>query len=250
MVIALILSGGTGSRLGSDIPKQYIEVNGKPVISYCIETLSRSNRIDALWIVASGEWQEQILEWLESSDVNNKFKGFSFPGENRQLSVFNGLQGMEEMCGEEDFVFVHDAARPLLTMEDIARYVDAAEGHDGAIPVLPMKDTVYLSKDGTAITSLLDRDQVFAGQAPEIFKIGKYIKANSSLITWVGNGDGNAPEISPVSAIFKINGSTEPAIMAGMDIVMIPGDEGNFKITTQADLARFAELVAARNREG
>ena len=96
------------------------------------------------------------------------------------------------------------------------------------MPVLPMKDTVYTSLDGRKVTALLDRSTVYAGQAPEVFQIGRYFEANRKLL----------PE-----KILKINGSTEPAILDGMDIVMIPGEEGNFKITTGADLERFRRLT-------
>ena len=96
-----------------------------------------------------------------------------------------------------------------------------------------MKDTVYQSRDGKAISSLLDRNSIFAGQAPEVFLLGKYYEANRRLF----------PE-----KILEIKGSTEPAIMAGMDIVMIPGDEGNFKITTREDLERFRQLASSLER--
>lgn len=101
-------------------------------------------------------------------------------------------------------------------------------------PVLPMKDTVYCSEDGRSITSLLDRSTVFAGQAPEVFLLGRYLQASRRLLP---------------DAILRINGSTEPAIMGGMDIAMIPGDEGNFKITTREDLERFRRIIAGRGAE-
>ena len=124
-------------------------------------------------------------------------------------------------------MIVHDAARPCASQTMLTACVDACKEHDGALPVLPMKDTVYLG-DGRQITSLLEREKVYAGQAPEAFVLGKYYEANKSLIP---------------DKIEQINGSTEPAILAGMDIAMIPGDEGNFKITTQADLERFRALI-------
>ena len=236
MMMAILLSGGTGTRLGSEIPKQYIEVNGKTVIAYCIETLSKSADIDGIVIVADSKWQENIRKWLTESDVKNKFRGFAQPGENRQLSIYNGLKLIERdllyggSADDEDYVFVHDAARPLLTEDDIAAYVSAAQGHDGVLPVLPMKDTVYLSRDGKKVSSLLKREEVFAGQAPEIFRFEKYLKSNEKLIQ--------------SSEILSINGSTEPAILAGMDIAMVTGDEGNFKITTAEDLERFRMIVS------
>ena len=226
--MALILSGGTGRRLGTDIPKQYLEAGGRPVISYCMETLSRHSGIDAIQIVAEPAWQEPIARWLEAVDKGNKFRGFSLPGENRQLSILHGLEDMLEYGAETDFVLVHDAARPLLSAKLVAKCLEGARGHDGAIPVLPMKDTVYCSRDGRFITSLLDRETVFAGQAPEVFLLGKYLDANRRLL----------PE-----EILRIKGSTEPAIMAGMDIAVIPGDEMNFKITTKEDLERFRGIV-------
>lgn len=237
-------------RLGSEIPKQYIEANGKPIISYCIETLSLSAGIDRIVIVADPKWQESIRGWLAEADVKDKFCGFAEPGKNRQLSIYNGLRLIKDEllhgseAKSEDYVFIHDAARPLLTGEDIAAYVSAAPGHDGVLPVLPMKDTVYLSRDGKKVSSLLERKEVFAGQAPEIFRFEKYLQANERLISWIAL-DGMERSISPSSEILNINGSTEPAILAGMDIAMVPGDEGNFKITTAEDLERFLQIVSA-----
>ncbi len=228
MNIALLLSGGTGTRLGMEIPKQYIEICGKPVISYCIERLSAHDRIDAIQIVAETVWQKRTEAWLHGSDFGKKFKGFSSPGKNRQLSILSGLKDIREYAGNSDLVFIHDAARPLLSERQITDCLDAAKGHDGAVPVLPMKDTVYSSLDGRKITALLKRSQIYAGQAPEVFKLGKYYAANIRLLP---------------DQILDINGSTEPAVMAGLDIAMIPGDEDNFKITTKADLDRFRAIM-------
>ena len=228
MVTALILSGGTGKRMGTDIPKQYIKVNGRPVISWCMECLATHHEIDAIQIVAEEMWRDTISECIkcmggisDCKEFTDKFKGFSSPGENRQLSIFSGLKDIRSYAEDSDYVLVHDAARPLLSAQMITDCINAVTGHDGVIPVLPMKDTVYLSENGKTITSLLNRSQIYAGQAPELFVLGKYYEANARLMP---------------DEILKINGSTEPAVMAGMDMAMIPGDEGNFKITTKADL--------------
>ena len=126
-------------------------------------------------------------------------------------------------------MLIHDAARPLLSSEMVSDCFDAIEGHDGVIPVLPMKDTVYFSEHGEKIDALLNRNKIYAGQAPEAFQLGKYYRATVELLP---------------GEIFNINGSTEVAIRAGMDVVMIPGDEKNFKITTRADLERFQAMLA------
>ncbi|MCD7836134.1 MAG: 2-C-methyl-D-erythritol 4-phosphate cytidylyltransferase [Lachnospiraceae bacterium] len=231
MNAALILSGGTGTRLGADIPKQYIEVFGRNIISYCIEKLSAHEKIDAIQIVAEEKWQIELRKWLEIYDLKNKFKGFSKPGVNRQMSILNGLEDINGYAAEEDAVLIHDAARPLLSEKQITACIMGMEGCDGVLPVLPMKDTVYMSLDGKQVSSLLNRSSIFAGQAPECFVFGKYLEANRRLLP---------------DKILEINGSTEPAVMAGMNIAMIPGDENNFKITTQADLIRFQKIVCER----
>lgn len=247
MMTAILLSGGTGTRLGSDIPKQYIEVQGKPIISYCIRTLSECEEIDRIVIVADSSWHEFIRQCLTENDPQKKFQGFAEPGINRQMSIYHALEYMEEhwFCrrnmDDDDCVLIHDAARPLLKSENIFGYIHALQKYDGVLPVLPMKDTVYLSKDGNSVSALLDRKEIFAGQAPEVFRYLKYKKANENLIQWT-TSDAGEKTVAKDSKIFTINGSTEPAILAGMDIAMVPGDEGNFKITTPADLERFQKI--------
>lgn len=224
MNIALVLAGGTGTRLGADIPKQYIEVRGKMIIDYCLETMEHSNDIAEVWIVADEMWREHIKKV-------DKFKGYACPGRNRQLSIYNGLKAIEESLADKEKevnVLIHDAARPFLTEKLIRECVKAVEGHDGVLPVLPMKDTVYYSEDGKVVSSLINRDKLYAGQAPELFRLQPYIQANEALLP---------------DKILLVNGSTEPAIMAGMDIVMILGDENNYKITTKTDMKRFTEMM-------
>lgn len=230
MNIGLILSGGVGERLGAGIPKQYIMVNGKVILSYCLEVFFSHEDIDAVQIVASSQWHQLIREQMTrmSRHLQNKFKGFSSPGSNRQLSILNGLKDIRKYAVDMDRVIIHDGARPLITQEQISSCLKASMGHGGAIPVLPMKDTVYLG-DGNRITSLLDRSHVYAGQSPETFVLGEYYKANIRLLP---------------DEIYGIIGSTEPAVLAGMDIAMTVGDEMNFKITTKDDLERFLQIQA------
>lgn len=232
MNFAIILSGGTGTRLGSQIPKQYIEIDGKPIISYCLQSVVDSSLIDAICIVAAEEWKNYVIT---NCSLDSKELLWALPGRNRQESIYHGLLCIKDYCEsngshnaetseEMNSVFIHDAARPNLTVAMIEEYYAMLSGYDGVLPVLPMKDTVYLSDDQNSISQLLPREKIYAGQAPEIFVLDKYIFANEKLLP---------------DRILEINGSTEPAIMAKMNIRMVPGTENNFKITTTADLERF-----------
>ncbi|MBR1442727.1 MAG: 2-C-methyl-D-erythritol 4-phosphate cytidylyltransferase [Firmicutes bacterium] len=227
MNIALILSGGVGTRIGSDIPKQYIEINNKPIIGYCIDTINRNDFIDKIVIVAEESWHKYISMYCKNV---SKGIGLVKQGRNRQLSIFNGLEFVKTFADENDLIFIHDAARPMLSNELIDKCINTAYNNkcDGVLPVLPTKDTVYFSDDGQRITKLLDRKCIYAGQAPEVFRFGKYYDANIKLLP---------------DKILSINGSSEPAVLASMNIMMVDGDENNFKITTQADLDKFKDLM-------
>lgn len=220
---ALLLSGGTGSRIESSVPKQYLRVGDKMIITRSLLTLLQHPMVDAVWIVACEEWQDVIMDEIPVELVG-KLRGFVEPGETRSGSIVNGLNAMRGSMSDTDVVLIHDAARPNVSAETVSACLDACREHDGAMPVLLMKDTVYESVDGKLVTRLLEREHIYAGQAPEAFLYGKYMAAYERLSD---------------AEIAALHGSTEPAIMAGMDIAMIPGDEGNYKITTSVDMKRL-----------
>lgn len=224
MTAAIILSGGTGSRMGSDIPKQYLEVCGKPIIAYCIDTFAKSSSVDKIVIVCADEYKDLISGMVTGT---GKFAGFAPPGETRQLSILSGMNKLKDIIGDDDFVIIHDAARPLVSEDTIRMIAENLKEADAVLPVLPMKDTVYEVENGKVVSNL-DRSRIAAGQAPEGFRFAAYLKANEKLLP---------------DKIKEISGSMQPAVMAGMNIKTIPGDENNFKITTLADLTRFQEII-------
>ena len=231
MNIAIILAGGKGSRINSNVPKQFLELSGKMMIIHSMQPFAELPFINNIMIVADEMFREKIEDALmEEPSISEKLLGFSDPGENRQLSIYNALKDIEKMgLGDMvDYCVIHDAARPFVTAETITECFEALEDHDGAMPVLPMNDTVYYSRTGQKVDEMLNRNTIFAGQAPEVFDYKMYLKANENLLP---------------DKILMIKGSTEPAVMAGMNIAMIPGDQRNFKITTDADLERAEGIV-------
>lgn len=217
--IAILLAGGAGTRVGAGLPKQYQTAGEHPLIYYSLHTLLTHPDITGVWIVAEERYRDVIAHTAEKTIL-----GFSSPGATRQLSICHAVEDLSARFPTETLILIHDSARPALTGQLISDCLEALGAHDGVMPVLPVSDTIYASTDGTHISSLLDRSTLYAGQAPELFRLGAYAKALAQL---------------DEKTILSVHGSTEPAVMTGLDIVLIPGDPGNYKVTTKEDLERF-----------
>ncbi|MDR1398026.1 MAG: 2-C-methyl-D-erythritol 4-phosphate cytidylyltransferase [Desulfarculales bacterium] len=216
MNAGLILAGGLGTRLtGYDRPKQFIEVGGKPLIRYCLGAYEQCAHISLICVVAAEKWRTLPGDYIYAS-----------PGRSRQHSIGSGLLMLEKYNPER--VVIHDAARPLVTVADIGGVISAAAGYDGATPVLAVTDTVYQSLDGKIITAALNRDTLFRGQTPECYSFSKYLALHRNLSD---------------DRLAASRGSSEIAVRAGLKIALCPGNPANFKITTNADLEYFREIV-------
>lgn len=234
MTVAIILAGGSGTRMHQDIPKQFIAVEGRPIILYTLEIFHNHPSIDAIAIVASSVWQPQIEQWLVAEGLIGKLIGFAEAGSSRQHSILNGLLKVREMgLSDDDIVIIHDAVRPSVSANLIQRCITSIDGVDGVMPTLQMKDTVYRSYDGKHIGTSLIRDELFAGQAPEAFILGKYYLAHQNMTK---------------NELSIIRGSSELAVLSNLRVRMIDGEESNYKITTPLDLERFRQQVKSRGK--
>lgn len=232
MNYALILSGGIGSRMRMDgFPKQYLEVDGKPILVYTLQTFQTCACIDQIVIVAAPQWHDQIRQWISEYGLT-KTVDFAVPGNTRQESILNGLNVcMQYSESEGDKVIIHDAVRPCVSDELITACIDTLNEYDGCMPVLPVTDTVYESRDAKRISRLLDRSTIFAGQSPEAFRLHAYAKINRD---------------ASVEELEACRGTSVIAYEHGMDVGLIPGEKLNFKITTPEDLDQFRYLVRCK----
>ncbi len=226
MSFAVVLSGGTGTRMNLSVPKQYVEVGGKPIIGYSIDLLQNTSCVQGIIIVCHKDWKEYLESYVKKNAVT-KCLAFALSGETRQESILNGLIACKKFADKDDTIIIQDAARPLTSMRMIEE-LSVLEDCDGKMPVLPVKDTVYYSEDGKSIGQLLIRKNIFAGQAPESFHFGKYLSVNESVSR---------------AELLSTSGSSEIAFRHGMNIKFIGGDENNYKITTPIDLEKFREYI-------
>lgn len=215
MNAGLILAGGIGARVkGYGTPKQYLEVGGKMVISYVLQTFEKCPDIDIICVVADKQWRSFIGDYV-----------FAEPGISRQHSIYNGLKALQEYAPK--WVVIHDAARPCVTVGDVHCLIKTALAYDGATPTLPVNETIYYSFNGKTIASTLARDQIFVGQTPECYDFEKYLAAHELFYEMFAD----------------FRGSSTIAVNAGMKIARAEGNVSNFKITNNADLERFREII-------
>lgn len=235
MNFVVMLSGGVGTRMRSDgFPKQYMEVDGKPVLIYALEPFDRCREIHSIVIVASVKWHKQIRKWLEQFGISKPVQ-LVVNGDSRQESVYNGMQACAERSeSPEDKVLIHEAVRPLVTGKIIRDCISTLNRYDSCLPVVPIHDAAYSSDNGIEITAAVDRDRLCCGQAPEGFRLHKYLQMMETM----------TPEERS-----RIRGCCELSLMKGDTVGMVIGDPNNFKLTRPQDLTLFKAHLLARTWE-
>ncbi len=219
--------------MGTACPKQYLMVGQQPVIAYCLDIFEKHCEIDHIVIVAAEEWRPFIQEWVDRKGIT-KFFGFADAGRTRQHSILNGLEVSTGCTPHDGVVIIHDAARPLVSDQIISDCLAGAHQDGGAMPVITVKDTTYFSRDGKQIDQLLDRSCLYAGQAPEAFRLGEYLAIHHQV---------DDDEIANTA------GTSQIAYKHGMKVRLVKGSERNIKITTVEDLNTF-EVILSENEKG
>ena len=218
---AIVPAAGSGARFGSEVPKQYLELAGRPLIFHSLAALCRCERIDQVWVVLSpgDEWWG-AYEWV---DLGAKLHVVYCGGAIRSESVFNGLTAVADFLVEDDWVLVHDAARPCLSQEMLAALFDElADDPVGGILAVPVADTLKRSDHDQRIAATESRDGLWQAQTPQMFRYGLLHKALASV-------SGVTDEAGAVEATGRI-----PRLVCA--------DATNLKVTFPADL-RLAELI-------
>ncbi|MFV2091537.1 MAG: bifunctional 2-C-methyl-D-erythritol 4-phosphate cytidylyltransferase/2-C-methyl-D-erythritol 2,4-cyclodiphosphate synthase [Hyphomicrobiales bacterium] len=231
-VDAVLVAAGTGQRAGTDGPaKQFVRLGGSSMLARCIEALARCNRIRRILVVINASDNAPYRAAI--ADLKSRHAALltepATGGENRQQSVFNGLAALASN-DPPDLALIHDAARPFvspgLTAEIIARL--HAGTADGVVPVMPVTDTIK-RLDGSHIAGTVDRSTLFAAQTPQGFRFHALLAAHER------------------AARQKITGLTDDASVAewaGLCVATLPGEPGNWKVTSKDDLHRADALFS------
>ena len=218
-ITAIVLAAGSGRRMGGDIPKQYMELSGKPVIYYSLKVFQDSV-VDDIVLVVSDEYIEycrkEIVERYGFSKVTDIISG----GRERYDSVRNGL----EVCESADYVLIHDGARPFVKDKMIFDCVNALKIANGCLTALKATDTVKICEN-EAVKTTLDRNKIYFAQTPQGVDSKLYKKICESVSDTDFTDDASVLESS------------------GEKVIIVNGDRSNIKITTPFDLVLAEAIV-------
>ncbi|MBU1365151.1 MAG: 2-C-methyl-D-erythritol 4-phosphate cytidylyltransferase [Gammaproteobacteria bacterium] len=222
---AIVPAAGSGSRFGSEKPKQYLDLLGRPLIFHTLKALTACPDIERVWVVLAPDdpWWPRF-DW---SELGPKLETVRCGGATRAESVSNGLRAAAMVATDDDWILVHDAARPCLSAAMLeALFAELADDPVGGILAVPVADTIKRADAEQRVAATEPRDGLWQAQTPQMFRYGQLEKSlkNEMAVT---------DEAGAIEAM-------------GLKPKLVRGDSTNLKVTYPADLALAAMILRAR----
>ena len=225
MNVALIIAGGSGHRMGQDIPKQFINVYDKPVLIYTLEGFQKHPMIDAIELVCIDGWHDVARAYAKQFGID-KLKWVISGGESGQESIRNGVYNLEDKCGEEDIVIIHDGIRPLVEPSVLSDVINTCQKYGNGVTSMPYNEQIFIKDDDISTVQYIPRETLRRVQTPQAYKFGKLDRAYHEAFE---KGIG-------------IHGSSYTNTMMvelGERLYFAAGSDKNIKLTTRDDLEMF-----------
>lgn len=235
MNVAIIIAGGVGSRMGQEIPKQFINVGEKPVIVYTLEAFQEHPLVDAIQVVCLAGW-EQVLRAYARQYKIDKLKWVVKGGASGQESIRNGVYNFEGVLAEDDICIVHDGVRPMLDPEVITDVVRVAKERGNAVTSMPYNEQIFLvdKKDSTTTTQYIPRETLRRVSTPQAYRFGlldsKYHEAFEKGVGIDGS-----------------NYTNTMMVQLGVRLNFAVGSDRNIKLTTPENLEFFRAWATERD---
>ena len=228
MNVALIIAGGKGQRMQQEIPKQFLNVNDKPVIIYTLEAFQSHPDIDAIGVVCVDGWHDILKAYARQYKIT-KLEWVVSGGEKGQASIRNGLFHAEELYSPEDIILVHDAIRPMVSQEIISD----CRRHGSAVAVVPCNTVALRRTTEQTSSEAVPRETLALTQTPQAFRVGKLAEAHRKAL-----------ELGITNSIASCTLMVELGEVVHFSI----GAETNIKLTTPDDLKIFKALLALKEQ--
>lgn len=233
MVFAVILAGGSGTRMKSaKLPKQFLTIGGEPILRLTLDKFLACSNIDHIVLAAPAIWMAHTKDLL--ADVAYSRVNVCEGGNTRQDSLYNALKFIEEHfdVDEETIVVSHDVARPFVSLRIIEDNIRGVKELGAVDTVIPATDTIVQSHDGSVISNIPDRSQMYQGQTPQSFKLRTFTRIYETL---------DEEYLSRVTDAARILSEH------GCPVKLVQGELFNIKITTEYDF-RIAEFLLGETR--
>lgn len=213
----VIPAAGIGKRFGSNKPKQFLEIDGIPILQITLQKFQACDAIDCIVVVSHADFINEVTELIKKNNFT-KISSIVKGGEHRQDSVWNGLK--EIIKNDVEIILIHDAVRPFVTDALINNVINSSVKFGAAVPAVPLNDTIKVSDENGFLIETLDRTKLFAIQTPQGFRKDLILKAFEKAFNdkFYATDDANLVERS------------------GEKIKIVEGDYKNIKITTKEDL--------------
>jgi 2-C-methyl-D-erythritol 4-phosphate cytidylyltransferase len=230
MNVAVIFAGGIGARMNScAVPKQFLEIHGKPVIIHTLEHFDAHPDIDGIAIAILAEYRHHLVELLKRYGIGKAWRIVA-GGETGQQSRHNALKAVAEDCPEDTIVLIHDGVRPLINAALISANIESVVMHGSGITCTRANETIVSSEDHS-IDAVIPRDHVYTAQAPQSFRLGEILSLYDRAVA-----EGEHDTIDSCSLMHRY----------GRKLYRVDGPRSNIKITTAQDfyLCRtFFEII-------
>ena len=230
MNIALLIAGGSGNRMGQDIPKQFMHVDGAPIIIHTLQCFQKHPDIQRIAVVCLKGWETVLQSYANQYNITKL--DHIFPGGKTGMeSIRNGIYGLKDAgCNGDDLVLIHDAVRPLLSQEIISNNIATCNAYGYAITGIKCREAILESHDGFSSTTSIPRDTLIRTQTPQTFRLNNIIKAHEQAKI-----KGITDSVASCTLVAELNEEIEMHI--------VPGSEKNIKITTVEDLEILKALM-------
>lgn len=231
MVYALIFASGIGSRMGFETPKQFIQINNKPILVYTLEVFNKAPVIDKILIVTLSEYISVVKKYISEYNLTKVMDVIS-GGKTAMESQFIGLNYLKVISKAKDLIYIHDGVRPFIDENTINQCHNTALAHGNAITISPATETVSLLDNNNQIERIIPRQKCIIARAPQVFLLNDIFDAHIKV------GDGRNKFVDSASLMMNQN----------IKLNIVEGPAENIKITTQYDLI-LCELWMNKNEK-
>ena len=225
MAIAIVLAGGSGKRMGHDIPKQFIKVLDKPIIIYTLESLQEHPEIDSIEVVCIDGWHDTLKDYADKHDIT-KLNWIISGGDTVQKSIRNGVFFLEDKVSDSDIIVVHDGIRPIVDRKVLTDVIDKAKINGNAVSSLPYNEQIFVTEDGVTTKQYIPRETLRRVSTPQAYRFDLLDRAYHEAFENNIGIDGTHYTNTMMTEL-------------GVTLFLAAGSDRNLKLTTDDDLALF-----------